>query len=175
MSNNSVKFWNKTWKREKDRHYKHFEFIANKLDDKVKVIDIGCGCGTLLRYLRNLRPDLQLEGQDHSDYAIKRIKNDYIKAKVVSLPKVEGKADVITATEVFEHIKNDDKLFKNCAKAANKLILTVPNDRLGPDECDEHERKYNSKSLEDKISKCYEHYEIYSINGYLLAICWNNK
>ena len=173
MSNNSVKFWNDTWKREKDRHYKHFEFIANKIDDKAKVIDIGCGCGTLLRYLRNVRPDLKLEGQDHSDYAIKRLKSEFLRAKVVVLPEVQGIANVIIATEVFEHIKDDEKLLKNCSLAANKLILTVPNDRLGPEECNEHERKYTSKSLEEKLSKFYQHYEIYEIEGYLLAISWN--
>lgn len=173
MSNNSVAFWNKTWKKEKDRYYKHFVAIANKLDDKAKVIDIGCGCGTLLRFLRNQRPDLSLQGQDHSDYAIERIKKDYIKATVVKLPKIEGTADVIVATEVFEHIKNDNLLLKNCAKAANKLIMTVPNDRLGPEECDEHERKYTAKTLEEKISKHYKHFEIYIIESYLLAIAWN--
>lgn len=173
MSQNSLKFWNDTWKKEKDRHYRHFEVVANKINDKAKVIDIGCGCGTLLRYLRNVRLDLKLEGQDLSDYAIKRLKSEFFNAKVVVLPKIEGKADIILATEVFEHIKDDEKLFKNCSLAANKLILTVPNDRLGPEECNEHERKYTAKSLEEKLSKFYQHYEIYIIEGYLLAIAWN--
>jgi ubiquinone/menaquinone biosynthesis C-methylase UbiE len=174
MAKNSIKFWNQTWSKENDRYYNHFQHIIKLLPDKGTVLDVGCGTGTLLSLIKKSKPKLKLEGRDHSDVAIKKLRNRKIKGKVESLPNIAGKFDIIIATEVIEHMKDDDKVLENMSRSANRIIITVPNNRLGPEECDEHFRKYSAESLEEKINKFYAHFEIYNAGDYLLAIAWNN-
>lgn len=173
MSNNSVKFWNDTWKKQNDRYYNHFDVIIGLLPDDGSVIDVGCGVGTLLKLIKKRRPLLKIEGRDHSKVAIEKLKRFKIGGLVEKLPNISGKADVVIATEVLEHIKDDEQLLRNMSMVAKKIIITVPNDRLGPEECDEHERKYTADSLGDKLNKYFKHYDIYDVNGYLLAVAYN--
>jgi 2-polyprenyl-3-methyl-5-hydroxy-6-metoxy-1,4-benzoquinol methylase len=169
MAKNSIKFWNQTWSREDDRHYRHFRYIVDLLPDKGSVLDVGCGTGTLLSIIKKSKPKLKLEGRDHSDVAIKKLRDRKIKGKVESLPNIAGKFDIIIATEVIEHMKDDDKVLENMSKSANKIIITVPNNRLGPEECEEHERLYTADSLAEKLDKHFKKYNIYNAGGYLLA------
>jgi 2-polyprenyl-3-methyl-5-hydroxy-6-metoxy-1,4-benzoquinol methylase len=138
-----------------------------------KVIDVGCGVGTLLYLLRMEISGLKLEGRDHSPVAVAKMKLRGIPAKVEKLPKITGKADVCIATEVLEHMKEDELVLKNMAKCAPMCIVTVPNNRLGPKECNEHERLYTEDTLAKKLDKYFKKYVIYEINGYLLAVANN--
>lgn len=165
---NTKSFWNKCWLSENDRFYEHFYHIINLLPETGSVIDIGCGVGTLLKFIREKKPKLKLEGRDHSDIAIKKLKEVYIKGKVEKLPFISGKADIIIATEVLEHMPDDMKLLANMAKVAPIAIITVPNNRLSPAECNEHFRTYTVESMAKKIGKYYSKYQIWDANGYLL-------
>jgi len=170
MSNNSVAFWDKTWKRENDRFYQHFENIADLLPEGVKrVIDVGCGTGTLLYFLRTKFNGLDVQGRDHSSVAIRKLRHRGLIGKVEKLPRISGKADVCIATEVVEHMKDDVRLLKNMAKCAPVVIITVPNNRLGPEECDEHERLYTAESLGKLLDPIFSKYVIYEAGLYLLA------
>ena len=173
MANNSKTFWDKAWTRENDRFYMHFYSILDQLPDEGKIIDIGCGTGTLLRFIKKNKPKLKLEGRDISSVAIGKLKKSGIKGKVEKLPIITGKADIIIATEVLEHMKDDMKVFKKMSEVSNKIIITVPNNRLGPEECNEHERLYTAESLGDKLDKYFNKYTIFEADGYLLAIAWN--
>lgn len=173
MATNSVAFWNKTWRREHNRFYKHFDAIVDLLPEKGKVIDVGCGVGSLLKLIEKNCLGLKLEGRDHSPEAIKKLRNRGIKGKVEKLPLISGKADIIIATEVLEHMKDDDAVLQSMTNTAKKIIITVPDDRLGSEECGEHERKYTAESLGNKLDMYFDKYVIYSIEGYLLAVAWN--
>jgi len=173
MSNNSKSFWDKTWKRENARFYKHFRAISTLLPEQGKVIDVGCGVGTLLKYLKKNNLGLNLEGRDFSTEAIKKLSKSGIKCKVEKLPKITGKADVIIATEVLEHMKNDSEIVKNMSKVAPIMIATVPNNCLGPEVCDEHERLYTADSLVKLVEKYYKKYVIYEVDHYLLIKAHN--
>ena len=156
MANNSKAFWDKTWKRENSRFYNHFKVIVNLLPDKCSIIDIGYGVGTLLRYIKKTKLGLKLDGRDISPVAIKKLSDFGIKCKVEKLPIITGKADVIIATEVLEHMKDDEAIVKRMSEVAPIMIATVPNNCLGPKECDEHERLYTADSLADLVGKYYK-------------------
>lgn len=122
-----------------------------------------------IKIYKGKKPDLELEGRDHSDVAMKNLRLRGIKCRVEKLPKITGEADIVIATEVLEHIKKDMAVLKAMRKITDQVIITVPNNRLGPNECNEHERLYTAESLEDKIKKYFDKYVISDVGGYLLV------
>ena len=74
-----------------------------------KLLDIGCGRGDLLSYLRKLEPTADLRGIDGapcSSKDFKFIQGDFMKEHL------KDKFDVITTLQCIEHIDNPDSFVK---------------------------------------------------------------
>lgn len=112
--------------------------IENSLNSSIKkVLDIGCGAGTLCLYLAH--KGYYVTGIDISEKAIKECKES---AAVLDLSnktkfltgnfqtkKIAKKFDLIIFTEVIEHIENDRLALKKIYDLLNKnglLILSTP-------------------------------------------------
>ncbi len=106
------------------------------LKEKMKILDIGCGAGTLDFYLANRGYDIT--GIDISEKAISECKKT---AKNLNLKNVKfitedfpnanikGKYDLIIFTEVIEHLDDDCKALKVLHKALKPggiLYLSTP-------------------------------------------------
>lgn len=50
--------------------------------------------------------------------------------------------DVVTCTEVLEHLERPEVAVRMAAAHARRAIFTVPHDCMGPEECETHLRKY---------------------------------
>lgn len=156
--------------KENNFTYRHILKIINKyVTSSKKILDIGCGAGTLCLYLA--QKNNRVLGIDISEKAIESAKKS---AKFLRLENVEFKKcdfpedvpkemfDVVIFTEVIEHIREDDKALKKIFSLLQPdgiAIITTPSSnaplyKLGlAKEFDQrvgHLRRYTVESLGQK-------------------------
>ena len=143
------------------------DILEPNLGDEKKVLDVGCGAGTLSFYMAS--KGNYVKGIDISSGVIKACKltakvlgleeNTNFQTEDFSKKKIDERFDLVICSEVLEHIKNDKlavkKLF-NFLKSEGILLLSVPSQnaplfRLGLiKEFDKevgHLRRYNLNGL----------------------------
>jgi len=102
-----------------------------------KVLEIGCGRGFYLKTLIDIWPMLEVVGVDLNErylsLAKKFIRNDKVKllkADATNLPFANKTFDRIIASEVLEHIRDDEKAISEMYRVLRPggiAIVTVPN------------------------------------------------
>ncbi len=102
-------------------------------EDLKKILDIGCGTGETLTFLKTLFPNAELYGVDTSDdsvsYSQKRGHKNVVSADANKLPYKHGKFDVVHFLDVLEHIEDDAKALleaKRVLSEGGKIIITSP-------------------------------------------------
>lgn len=142
--------------------------------DNVKILDYGCGVGTLAFYLASTKNNIT--GIDISPMSIKLcnrsaremglgerirfiINTDFWR----KLKNINNKFDLVICSEVIEHVRNDTKLLEKLSGVLNKkgyVLLTVPSKnaplfRIGFaksfDRKVGHLRRYDSSQLTQKL------------------------
>lgn len=145
-------------------------FILEK--NPKKILEIGCGTGETLSFLKQLCPKAQLNGIDISPLAVEytKIRNHFnaYQANAVKLPFKENSFDLVLFLDVLEHIKNDQKAVNEAIRVLkNKgwVILTCPSLKFiwsHHDKILNHERRYNIKEVKDLAKKAG--FDIYYLN-----------
>lgn len=105
----------------------------------VRLIDFGCGDGSLLRRLRPLYPDAQFVGLDGSDAGIARAKAELPDCRFANVDLNEAVPEggellpfcgnVGICTEVLEHLDDPIRALMTCKSFLEKgarLVITVP-------------------------------------------------
>lgn len=137
------KIYDKTYKEEIDRpldkiELLRFQKVLNqvkkyvRLDEKFRVLDIGCGTGKFLKFL----PIKHKYGVDISPIAVEKAVKNGIDAKTVNvesekLPYESNFFDLITCMEMLEHLFNASLLLsevRRVLKPGGYVYVTVPND-----------------------------------------------
>lgn len=177
---NTKEYWDNLWSSPKRRVEKysmqrawwHISEIGAK-----SVLDAGCGNGRLLFGVKQSNPEADLFGIDISRVAIDRMKKEYgIEGAVMDVYDIEKlgkKFDCIVANHMLEHLYRDEDFLnscKNCLNEGGTVIAAVPNDMSGPEETDEHVRKYNREMMEELFNKVFGNCEITIIGNHLIAI-----
>jgi methionine biosynthesis protein MetW len=107
-----------------------WEIAIGKIPEGATVLDVGCGAGGFLSYLRVVRPDIQARGVDISEAAVRRARaagNDVVCADLTREP-VPGTYDYITCFEVIEHIADAETVLGHLRCACrNRLVMSLPN------------------------------------------------
>jgi len=104
----------------------------------------------------------------------KLTKTPLIRFDLIKNPFRESFADVITLLNVAEHIKDDNKAFKECFKILNPngiLIVEVPAFQMLYDSYDKelkHYRRYSLKELEQKLKNAGFEIQYKSYLGFFL-------
>ncbi len=177
--------------------YRHIvNFIDKYSDGAEKVLDIGCGAGTLCFYIAS--KGIEVLGVDISTKAInacrESVRNMNLekisKFKVVNFPEesVSGKFDLVIFTEVIEHLRDDKLALKKIFNLLNRggiAIITTPSlnaplyrlryanafdKRVG------HLRRYTVDSLSKKCeSNGFEVVETKKIEGVLRNFLFLNS
>lgn len=122
------KYFNYKWKKIFD-NFKTF----NKNLKKKKVLDIGCGYGQCILYLKN--KGLDCYGLDPSDHAIEYCKNKGLKAEISNLDELDifgnTKFDFVIMNNVLEHLRDPITIIKKIKKILKRngiIFIEVPND-----------------------------------------------
>jgi SAM-dependent methyltransferase len=133
------------------------------------ILDVACGEGYGLNLL--YKKSHQLIGIDYSkDSAVLARKNLALKGHVYLavmnacyLGLQEDKFDIVCAFEIFEHLKNPEKMLEEMSRVLKKkkrLILSTPNklywDKLSYIRSPFHIREYAAEELRQILTKYFE-------------------
>jgi methionine biosynthesis protein MetW len=122
------------WEQRGRQEPKHrFVWVAEHLPDKGTVLDVGCGDGAFLEYLRERKAGLRLIGIDGSETAIAKLRSKGLEGEVVSdlnSPDLSAfhDADAIVAMELIEHLPEPERLMAEFLKTRAEIFyITIPN------------------------------------------------
>jgi 2-polyprenyl-3-methyl-5-hydroxy-6-metoxy-1,4-benzoquinol methylase len=107
--------------------FEHISKIFRSLNPNAKILDVGCGKGDLLLYLRPRHPNLELTGIDFTtNEAIPGI--NYYCGNVFELDEAHN-FDAIVSLAVIEHIEDVgkfvDKLQRLVSKSGTVVLMTL--------------------------------------------------
>ena len=101
-----------------------------------KILDLGCGRGFYLEAAGKLLPEAKILGVDKNSGYLKKARNyvqadnvAYLKADITRLPLKDNAFDFIIASEILEHLEDDEKAIKEIYRVLSwegKAIITVP-------------------------------------------------
>jgi len=133
--------------------------------NKKIILDYGCGVGINLNMLSKFG---KVFYYDTSRLAINYVKKNYSNKNffinINKLYKYKKKFDLIVATDVIEHIKNDKReiiKISNLLKKNGYVLITVPAFQClysSKDKSLKHYRRYNKETLRNLLNKHF--YEI---------------
>ena len=140
--------------------------ILNKFIKKKKIIlDYGCGVGINLGMLSKYGKVFYYDKSKLAiNYVKKKFSNKNFFININKLLKYKNKFDLIVATDVIEHIKNDEKeiiKISDLLKKDGYILITVPAFQSlysSKDISLKHFRRYNKETLRNLLNKHF--YEI---------------
>ena len=110
---------------------KEFQIISNLIEDNKRVLDVGCGDGTLMKYLKDNK------NVDTRGLEISKNKVQICISKGLSV--IEGNAekdlkqfpdlsfDYVILSQTLQAFYAPEKVIDDLLKVANKAIVTIPN------------------------------------------------
>lgn len=112
---------------------KRADFLLDLLKDGDSILDVGCGDGKMLAYLKEKKDLGQLLGIDSSSMALEKARQRGVQvfqkdirdsSQLADVPQ----ADFIVLFEVLEHMINSEELLAWATKNARKaVVFSVPN------------------------------------------------
>ncbi|GAH65036.1 unnamed protein product, partial [marine sediment metagenome] len=165
---NTASHWDRIWANEGANTWRQypltFRKIASRIDQGESVLDVGCGAGVFLDIIRAHCKGVA--GLDISPVAVDLLRSKGIDGKVGELPEIcfpDKSFDVVVATEIVEHLDDPVGLLKQAVRVARKkVILTVPDNVLGPEEFAEHRQLFTRETLEQLLGQFFDDFEIES-------------
>lgn len=94
------------------------------------LLDVGCGSGEFLSYLKSVNPGVKGKGIDLSSKSVEMTNAAGFEAEVrdIGCSRIPEQYDFITCFEVIEHIADAETAVRNLKDSfRKKLIISVPN------------------------------------------------
>ena len=111
------KLWVQKYSLKPTRDYITSALTEINKNDKMEVLDLGCGPGELISELTNIFKNIEITGIDFSEKMLE-ISNKrnplatHIKMDTAELSKLEGKFDIIICTHSLPYYKEPKNVFK---------------------------------------------------------------
>lgn len=142
-------------------HRHHKRLLKKLLSDSnySTILDIGCGNGENLIYLKRYFPHAKLTGIDISCKAFETSKDIFADIRFRGLDITTGfikdQYDLIICFDVLEHIENDLIALENMYRMANKhlIVSTLEGTMRRFEKEIGHVRRYEKGELEDKLNQ----------------------
>jgi SAM-dependent methyltransferase len=145
-------------------------FFKSRGDDKIKVLDAGCGFGQYSYFIAKKFKNAQVIGVDINEERIKDCarfaeeeKFENLKFEFADLTSLNytTKFDLVLAIDVMEHIEDDVRVFENFYNAMNEnglIIISTPSNLGGSDVHSNEEESF----IEEHVRQGYDVGEIKS-------------
>jgi len=174
---NTIENWDALWtktgykfpemKAVNERKHK----VASLIPKAVTVIDVAAGAGQIRNFLH---PSVTYIALDFSLVSLKMNGKLRIHADINALPLKQKSAHTVIAMEILEHLDNPVTFLNRIAAIANRqIIITVPDNRLPPDQNGWHRATYTAESLTILLARGIKHSRIttYKTKLNLVARC----
>lgn len=162
-------YWNKLYGREGAGNARLngdlFLNVLNQIKQFSHVVEIGCGPG-LFGAVATAQGAVHWTGFDQSEVAVElccaRFLNAYKKMVHELTAEDLAPADVVVAMEVVEHLEPEDVnfLFTLVTSQRKRMIFTVPNNCMGPEEVPEHNALFNEEKVREIVQPFLADYEL---------------
>ncbi|MGE5522227.1 MAG: class I SAM-dependent methyltransferase [Rhodospirillaceae bacterium] len=162
---NSGRHWDERLAATWDDRARHWptknELVASITRPSDILVDLGCGNGSILRYLKS-RGYERLHGVEVSEYAIERLRHEGIemhRGKFPAIPLPDAAFDVAIASQVLEHVIRRGRFateIRRILRPGGRALVFVPDDCLGPISESEHVAKYNARSLRQFLERRFQ-------------------
>ncbi len=88
---------------------------------KGRVLDVGCGGGSIAKAVKRARPDLEVSGCDWSESALKAARShpegvDFRLATAERLPFGDGEFDFVWIIDVLEHVDDPERVLREVTR-----------------------------------------------------------
>ncbi len=110
---------------------KEFQIISELIENNTRVLDVGCGDGTLMKHLKE-KKNIDTRGLEIS-------KNNVQNCISKGLSIIEGNAekdlhqfpnlsfDYVVLSQTLQAFYNPEKVIEDLLRVANKAVVTIPN------------------------------------------------
>lgn len=129
-----------------------------------RILDIGCGDGVLLSFIKNAKlygVDLD---QTSLDFAATKVNAKFIQAPATKLPFKNNCFDVVLAAEIIEHLTQPKKLIqevKRVLKPGGYLIITTPVKQSGKLTDQLHVQEFSATELTKLLQTYFQSVTIF--------------
>jgi ubiquinone/menaquinone biosynthesis C-methylase UbiE len=119
-------------------HRRMIKLILNcTIEERPKILDVGCGTGRLLRYVSNVWTDSRLTGVDVSEAMIKVAsefapEHDFYVSPAEKLPLQDNAFDIVLSSLTLHHWNDANQGVKEIARVLRPGGLFCLADHLGP-------------------------------------------
>lgn len=105
------------------------QHIANMLPENARVLDVGCGDGTIDSYIRNKRPDIDIEGIDVMLRPMTHIPVSLFDGN--RIPFDDDSFDTVLFVDVLHHTEEPSVLLGEARRVARRAIVLKDHTRNG--------------------------------------------
>lgn len=179
MNLNTVEFYDAYWGGPACQAYladRQLDEIAAEIVRRIgpacqRIMDIGGGVSRIARLAKAAGHAPLVV--DFSRAALDIMRSEGIDTLLLDIRRWDGlplrSVDVVTCTEVLEHLRRPLVAVRMAAAHAPRAFFTVPDRCMGPEEVPTHLRTFTADSLRELLSGCWAQVNIETMYRWLVA------
>jgi glycosyltransferase involved in cell wall biosynthesis len=187
---NAADLWDQLWKKEDEevwrtqalaRVYARVKQLVGFIGDRMgplHAVDVGGGPGVLAEQLLSLPNVEHVVVVDNSEIALAIARERgaismRLDLEMTNFHSIVQDADIVVSTECIEHLSSTTRsqLFTAMADQNVGAIISVPNNRLGPDEEPQHTVKFTAMTFKAELQDHFDDVRVEVLGPYLLGVC----